>query len=99
MRELRKANEILRLASAFFARAELDRGFKSGRQRLPFAARQPACDRISGTAEQMPVRANRPDRSLIKTPRTLTTRLATSRAGYTPGEDVTGRGVLHGDDC
>jgi transposase len=28
MRELRKANEILRLASAFFAQAELDRRFK-----------------------------------------------------------------------
>ncbi len=28
VRELRKANEILRLASAFFARAELDRRFK-----------------------------------------------------------------------
>jgi hypothetical protein len=28
-RELRKANEILRLASAFFAQAELDRRFKS----------------------------------------------------------------------
>src|SRR3954449_2567804 len=27
-RELRKANEILRLASAFFAQAELDRRFK-----------------------------------------------------------------------
>ena len=29
LRELRKANEILRLASAFFAQAELDRRFKS----------------------------------------------------------------------
>jgi len=29
VRELRKANEILRLASAFFAKAELDRRFKS----------------------------------------------------------------------
>jgi transposase len=29
VRELRKANEILRLASAFFAQAELDRRFKS----------------------------------------------------------------------
>lgn len=29
MRELRKANVILRLASAFFAQAELDRRFKS----------------------------------------------------------------------
>jgi len=29
VRELRKANEILRLASAFFALAELDRRFKS----------------------------------------------------------------------
>ena len=28
-RELRKANKILRLASAFFAQAELDRRFKS----------------------------------------------------------------------
>jgi transposase-like protein len=28
-RELKKANEILRLASAFFAQAELDRRFKS----------------------------------------------------------------------
>jgi transposase-like protein len=28
-RELRKASEILRLASAFFARAELDRRLKS----------------------------------------------------------------------
>jgi transposase len=28
VRELRKANEILKLASAFFARAELDRHFK-----------------------------------------------------------------------
>lgn len=28
MRELRKANQILRLASAFFAQAELDRRFK-----------------------------------------------------------------------
>ena len=28
-RELRKANEILKLASAFFAQAELDRGIKS----------------------------------------------------------------------
>ena len=28
-RELRKANEILKLASAFFAQAELDRRFKS----------------------------------------------------------------------
>ena len=28
VRELRKANEILRLASAFFAKAELDRRFK-----------------------------------------------------------------------
>lgn len=28
-RELRKANEILRLASAFFAQTELDRRFKS----------------------------------------------------------------------
>jgi transposase-like protein len=28
VRELRKANEILRLASAFFAQAELDRCFK-----------------------------------------------------------------------
>jgi len=28
-KELRKANEILRLASAFFAQAELDRRFKS----------------------------------------------------------------------
>ena len=28
LRELRKANEILRLASAFFAQAELDRRFK-----------------------------------------------------------------------
>ena len=28
VRELRKANEILRLASAFFAQAELDRRFK-----------------------------------------------------------------------
>jgi transposase-like protein len=27
-RELKKANEILRLASAFFAQAELDRRFK-----------------------------------------------------------------------
>ena len=27
-RELRKANQILRLASAFFAQAELDRRFK-----------------------------------------------------------------------
>ena len=29
VRELRKANEILRLASAFFAQAEVDRRFKS----------------------------------------------------------------------
>ena len=29
VRELRKANEILRLASAFFAQAELDRRFRS----------------------------------------------------------------------
>ena len=29
VRELRQANEILRLASAFFAQAELDRRFKS----------------------------------------------------------------------
>ena len=29
VRELRKANEILRLASAFFDQAELDRRFKS----------------------------------------------------------------------
>ena len=29
VRELRKANEILRLASAFFAQAELARRFKS----------------------------------------------------------------------
>ncbi len=29
VRELRKANEILKLASAFFAQAELDRRFKS----------------------------------------------------------------------
>ena len=29
VRELRKANEILRLASAFFAQAELNRQFKS----------------------------------------------------------------------
>jgi transposase-like protein len=29
VRELRKANEILRLASAFFAQAELDRRCKS----------------------------------------------------------------------
>jgi transposase len=29
VKELRKANEILRLASAFFAQAELDRRFKS----------------------------------------------------------------------
>jgi transposase-like protein len=29
VRELRKANEILRLASAFFAQAELDRRLKS----------------------------------------------------------------------
>jgi len=29
VKELRKANEILRLASAFFARAELDHRFKS----------------------------------------------------------------------
>ena len=29
VRELRKANEILRLARAFFAQAELDRRFKS----------------------------------------------------------------------
>lgn len=29
VRELRKANEILKLASAFFARAELDRRIKS----------------------------------------------------------------------
>lgn len=29
VRELRKASEILKLASAFFARAELDRRFKS----------------------------------------------------------------------
>jgi transposase len=29
VRELRKANGILRLASAFFAQAELDRRFKS----------------------------------------------------------------------
>ena len=29
MKELRKANEILKLASAFFAQAELDRRFKS----------------------------------------------------------------------
>lgn len=29
VRELRKANDILRLASAFFAQAELDRRFKS----------------------------------------------------------------------
>ena len=29
VRELRKANEILRLASAFFAQAELDRRFKT----------------------------------------------------------------------
>ena len=29
IRELRKANEILKLASAFFAQAELDRRFKS----------------------------------------------------------------------
>lgn len=29
VRELRKANEILKLASAFFAQAELDRHFKS----------------------------------------------------------------------
>jgi transposase len=29
VRELRKANEILRLASAFFAQAELGRHFKS----------------------------------------------------------------------
>jgi transposase-like protein len=28
LKELRKANEILRLASAFFAQAELDRRFK-----------------------------------------------------------------------
>ncbi len=28
VRELRKANEMLRLASAFFAQAELDRRFK-----------------------------------------------------------------------
>ena len=28
VRELRKANEILKLASAFFAQAELDRHFK-----------------------------------------------------------------------
>ena len=28
VRELRKANEIVRLASAFFAQAELDRRFK-----------------------------------------------------------------------
>ena len=28
VKELRKANEILRLASAFFAQAELDRRFK-----------------------------------------------------------------------
>ena len=29
VKELRRANEILKLASAFFARAELDRRFKS----------------------------------------------------------------------
>jgi transposase len=29
VKELRRANEILRLASAFFAQAELDRRFKS----------------------------------------------------------------------
>jgi transposase-like protein len=29
VKELRKANEILNLASAFFAQAELDRRFKS----------------------------------------------------------------------
>ena len=29
VKELRKANEILKLASAFFAQAELDRRFKS----------------------------------------------------------------------
>ena len=29
VKELRKANEILRLASAFFAQAQLDRRFKS----------------------------------------------------------------------
>ena len=29
VRELKKANEILRLANAFFAQAELDRRFKS----------------------------------------------------------------------
>ncbi len=29
VRELRRANEILKLASAFFAQAELDRRFKS----------------------------------------------------------------------
>ena len=29
IKELRKANEILKLASAFFAQAELDRRFKS----------------------------------------------------------------------
>jgi transposase-like protein len=29
VRELRKANEILKLASAFFAQAELDRRIKS----------------------------------------------------------------------
>jgi transposase-like protein len=29
VRELRKANEILKLASAFFAQAELDRKLKS----------------------------------------------------------------------
>jgi len=28
-RELKKANEVLRLASAFFTQAELDRRFKS----------------------------------------------------------------------
>ena len=29
VKELRKANEILKLASAFFSQAKLDRGFKS----------------------------------------------------------------------
>jgi transposase-like protein len=29
VKELRRANEILKLASAFFAQAELDRRFKS----------------------------------------------------------------------
>ena len=35
VRELRKANEILKLASAFFAQAELDRRIKSRRPRRP----------------------------------------------------------------